>query len=85
MAISNYIRNVKENILLTVETMTTADWYRVLVKQDVTMVEPPNSPREYIRSRAELASVNTDWDTSWKGAGMKGLGPEATSDIIAKK
>ena len=73
------IRNVKENTPLNVTTMTTADWYRVLVEQEVTMVELPNSPREYIRSRAELASVNTDWDTSWKRARMKGLGSEATS------
>ena len=43
------------------------------------MVEHEGSPREYIETRAELASPNTDWDTCWKRARLKGLGSEATS------
>lgn len=60
-------------------TMSTADWNRVLVEKEITMVEPDNSPGEFIRSRAELASVNTDWENCWRRARMKGLGSEASS------
>ena len=43
------------------------------------MVEENGTPREYIKSRAELASPDTDWETSWRRARLKGLGTEATS------
>ena len=59
--------------------MSLADWYRVLVEQNITMVEPDDGPREYIKCRAESASPSTDWETSWRRARMKGLGSEATS------
>jgi hypothetical protein len=73
------IKYVKETTPLNVTTMSTADWYRVLVEKEITMVEPDNSPGEFIRSRAELASVNTDWENCWRRARMKGLGSEASS------
>ena len=75
----NIIRQARENTPLNVETMSTANWYRLLVEQQITMFEPDNSPREYIRSRAELASPDTDWEVSWRRARLKGLGTEATS------
>ena len=59
--------------------MSTADWYRVLVEQQITMIEPINSPMEYIRSRAELASPETDWESCWRRARLRGLGSQATS------
>ena len=58
-------RWVNENTPLNVATMTTAQWYRVLLEQEVTMVETEDNSMQYIRSRAELASPNTDWDTCW--------------------
>lgn len=64
---------------MNVTAMTTAQWYRVLVEQEVTMVAQDDSPMEYILSRAELASPNTDWATSWRRARLKGLGTEASS------
>ena len=75
----NIIRQARENTPLNVETMSTANWYRLLVEQQITMFEPDNSPREYIRSRAELASPDTDWEVSWSRARLKGLGTQATS------
>ena len=64
---------------MNVATMSTSQWYRVLVEENNTMVEHEGSPREYIKSRAELSSPNTDWDTCWNRARLKGLGSEATS------
>ena len=58
--------------------LTTAQWYRVLLEEEVTMVEG-NGSMEYIKSRAELASPGTDWESSWRRARLKGLGSEATS------
>ena len=43
------------------------------------MVETEDLPREYIKAKAELASPDTDWETSWRRARLKGLGTEATS------
>ena len=57
---------------------STAQWYRVLVEKEVTMVNI-DTRSEYIKSRAELASPETDWETSWRRARMRGLGTEVTS------
>lgn len=43
------------------------------------MVETDNQAMQFISSRAELASPNTDWDLTWRLARLKGLGSEATS------
>ena len=75
----NIIKQAKQNTPLNVATMSTADWYRLLVEQEITMYEPINSPWEYIRCRAEVASPNTDWVMSWRRARLKGLGTEAAS------
>ena len=57
------LRQVKETTPLRVETMSTAQWYRVLVEVNTTMVAVGDNRREYIKSRAELALPDTDWDT----------------------
>ena len=59
--------------------MTTSQWYRVILEDEVTMYEPEDSPREYNLTKAELASPNTDWVTSWARARLRGLGTEGTS------
>jgi hypothetical protein len=51
----------------------------LLVEQEITMVELADNQREYIKSRAELASPTTDWESSWRHARTKGIGSEATS------
>ena len=43
------------------------------------MVETEDNPREYIKSRTELSSPNTDWELIWRRARLKGLGSEVTS------
>ena len=74
----NNIRWVKENTPLNVATITTAQWYRVMLEQEVTMVQG-NGSMEYIKSRVELASPGSDWESNWRRARLKGLGSEATS------
>ena len=67
---------MKENTPLNVATMTTAQWYRVLVEQEITMVNTDTAGSEYIKSRAELASPETDWEKTWRLARIKGLGSD---------
>ena len=62
---------------MNVATMSTAQWYRVLLEHEVIMEE--NNTMEYISSRSELASPGTDWELTWRRARLKGLGSEATS------
>ena len=40
----NVIRQAKQNTPLNVATMSTAEWYRLLVEQEITMYQPINSP-----------------------------------------
>ena len=40
--------------------MTTAQWYRYMVEQELTMHEMDNNSREYIKSRAELSCTSND-------------------------
>lgn len=73
------IRKVKENTPLNISTMTTAQWYRVLVEDNITMQEKEDKTRDFIPSRAELASTNTDWPNTWRRARLKGLGTQAST------
>ena len=71
------IKWVKENTSLRISTMTTAQWYQVMLEKEVTM----DNNNEYTMCRAELASPGTDWKACWRRARLKGLGSEATSFI----
>ena len=75
----NTIRLVKEETPMNVETMSTAQWYRLLLEQSITMEENEDNSRQYIKTRSENASPNTDWELSWHRARLKGLGSQATS------
>ena len=75
----NSIRWVRDNTPLNVATMTTAEWYRVLLELEVTMVDTETNSMEYRKSRSELSSPSTDWELTWGRARLKGLGSEATS------
>ena len=64
---------------MNVSKMTTAQWYRVLLEKQVTMVVTENNSTEYIKCRAELASPDKNWVLSWSRIRLKGLGSEASS------
>ena len=61
--------------------MSTAQWYRVLLEKEVTMAEGDNNTMEYIKSKVELASPDTDWEESWRKARLKGLSSEFSVEI----
>ena len=68
------IHQVKENTPLNVATMSNVQWYQLLVEQEVTMMEPEDSPRKFIECRVERMSPTTSWETSWRRARLRGLG-----------
>jgi hypothetical protein len=59
--------------------MTTSQWSAFLVEENVTMTTLPDSTREFIQCKAELAQPSNDWQQTWYLARLKGLGPEHTS------
>ena len=68
------IQWVEENTPLNVATMSTVKWYRVLLEQEVTNVEVEGTPRDFIKCKEEMLSQETDWETKWRRARLKGLG-----------
>ena len=46
------------------------------------MEEQENGQRCFIPTRNELSSPSTDWETSWRLARLKGLGPENTTFLF---
>ena len=76
------IRDVHENSPLNVATMSSSDWYTVLVEDNITMpAHDGDSTRQFKSSRAELAWPDNDWDHTWKLARLRGLGPEITTFV----
>ena len=59
--------------------MSNAQWYQLLVEQEITMMEPEDSPRKFIECRVERMSPTTSWETSWRRVRLRGLGSGATS------
>ena len=55
------IRNAKENTPLNVTTMTTAQWYRYLVEEELE-----DNTMGYIKSRVELSVQTNDRKRTWR-------------------
>ena len=73
------IRSIKETTTLNITTMTVSQWYRVLIEDTITMVQPDDGPRHFKPCKAELSSPTTEWSISWRQARLKGLGSEAST------
>ena len=74
------IRKVHESSPLNVATMTSSQWYTLLLEDNVTMTTPDKtSPRVYSPCRTELTSPDNDWNRTWRMARLKGLGPITTT------
>ena len=73
------IRKVYENTTMNVATMSSSDWYNLLVEDNCTMHTPENSTRQLIPSRAELAWPENDWSRTWRLARHKGIRSEIST------
>ena len=78
----NTIKQVKQEGLLNLKTMSSAQWYRVLVESNITH-EIKNSRNEYIPCRAEAKLPGIDWERSWSLAATPGL-PSSSLTFVWK-
>ena len=76
------IKKVKKETPLNVTTMTTSQWSRLLVEDNLTMTTLEDNHRVFTPCKAELSSLSTDWDHVWHLARLKGLGPEHSSFLF---
>ena len=76
------IQNVKNETPLNIMKMTEKQWYQLYLEDFCTMEEQENAQRCFIPTRNELSSPSTDWETSWRLARLKGLGPENTTFLF---
>ena len=54
------IRLAKEETPMNVKTMSTAQWYRLLLEQSITMKDTEDNSRHYIMITSETFSPNTE-------------------------
>ena len=74
------IRNVHENSPLNVTTMTSSQWYTLLLEDNLTMQQvDENVARQYTSCRSEMSTPDNDWERSWRLARLSGLCPEITT------
>ena len=66
------IRQVKEEGLLNLKTMSSGMWYKVLVENNVTH-QQTQSTRELLLCRTEIKHPDLDWGRSWSLAVTPGL------------
>lgn len=62
-----------KSLNMCVSTMSTSEWYRLILEKDVTMEEEETGQRQYIPCRVEKYRPELDWDWSWSLARQKGL------------
>ena len=76
----NYIKRAKNNKVMNIKRMTSGQWYRMLVEEQVTHIET-NSILKKRLSRAEIKSPQIDWERSWSLTCTPGL-PSTTMSFL---
>ena len=77
----NLIQHYLSNCPMNVTTMTTKDWYKMLLEDKILMTEANPTP-SLIPVRAETLSPTTDWPLTWSLARTRGLGSDLTSFLF---
>ena len=72
------IKNCIQNTDLNVSKMSTAQWYKFLLEEEL-MEENELGIPVLIRTRGESNFQEIDWDRTWQRARLRGLGAEALS------
>ena len=74
------IKYYKENSSLNITTMTTKQWYTILMEDNVLMTPATaTSPQKLLPVRVEVQHPTLDWPSIWKFARTKGLGSDLTA------
>ena len=67
---------------MNVAHMTTKQWYRLLVENNVLMEIKENNQREFIPIRCEIKMPDVNWDQSWSYTLLSGLESEQRSFLF---
>ena len=70
------IRRVKAEGLMNMSKLTSGQWYKLFLENNVTMQHDSNDQRSLKPCRAELANPDVDWEQSWQLACLPGLSSE---------
>ena len=73
------IRWVMDNTSYDVYTMSTAQWYRIILERDVIIENYVQNREIYKMCKAETTCSEAKWEQVWRRARLKGLGGEVTS------
>ena len=77
------IQHYHVNCPLNIARMSTKDWYRVLLEDQLLMSQPTeNTPAMLLPTRAETLSPENDWPKIWRLARMNGLASQLTSFLF---
>ena len=64
---------MKDQGTLNITTVSSKDWYKIMLEEKLTMETTENGERRLIRCRAELQHPQNDWEISWRIARIQGL------------
>ena len=74
------IRSVHEDTAHNVNTLSSRQWYTLLLDNIITMeVQTADNPRQFRAVRCETAYPDNDWKCSWRMARLRGLGSDMFS------
>ena len=70
------IKRVKAEGLLNIANMSSGQWYKAFLENNITMEEDENGKRSTKNCKVELAHPEVDWQQSWHLASQKDLSSE---------
>ena len=77
------IRHYHLNSTMNISRMSTKEWYRVLLEDQLLMSQPTeDSPAKLLPIRAEILSPEQDWPEIWRLVRVQGLGSQLTTFLF---
>ena len=70
------IKQVKDEGLLNIATLSSGQWYRVLIENNITMVTNDDGRRSLKLCRTETNHPEVNWEATWRLSSLKGLSSE---------
>ena len=77
------IQHYHVNSPMNIARMSTKEWYRVLLEDQLLMSQPTeNNPAQLLPTRVETLSPENDWPEIWRLARISGLSSQLTSFLF---
>ena len=77
------IRHYHTTSSLNITCMSTKDWYKTLLEDQILMTQPTEQAQSIlIPTRVESVQPNNDWTETWRLARIHGLGSNLTSFLF---